>query len=220
MPYDLADELKLFKQITLAVCGDYHKGRNVKDQSRRIVDQSARTYPPLDKNSVNTLLIAGRKSFDSLVEGPAHFIYLKPIMDHSWLVPIMAFKYCHHVEDDTVEASISLALMMEFGTRLKAIGYRYETGKRKHDYCHVQHIRKFDTSRTIPTEEWIPERSPAIPVDAGGPVGLLICVLGSLYGLEYVTQLTNSNVDLQKVKLSIEQMRQRSCFHSNSGEGV
>ena len=185
--------------------------------SRRIIERSATSYPPLDKQSVDTLLIAGRKSFDSLVEGPAHFIYLKPIMDHSWLVPIMAFQY--HIEDDTVEASIRLALMMEVGGLIKAIGYRYETGKGKHDYCHVQHIREFDTSRTIPTEKWIPERSPAIPVDAGGPVGLLICVLGSLYGLEYVTQLKNK-VDLQKVKLSIKQMRQRSCFHSNSGEGV
>lgn len=217
MPYNSADELKLFKQITLAICGDYHRGRNVKDQSRRIIEQSAVTYPPLDKQNVNTLLIAGRKSFDSLVKGPAHFIYLKPIMDHSWLVPIMAFKY--HIEDDTVEASIRLTLMMEVDGLLKAIGYRYETGKGKHDYCHVQHIREFDTSRPIPTEKWIPEGSPAIPVDAGGPVGLLICVLGSLYGLEYVTQLTGQ-VDLQKVKLSIEQMRRRSCFHHNSGEGV
>lgn len=210
----------LFKNITKAICGNYHLQRNIENQSAiSIIDFAATYFPPLESQSVLTLLSSGTKRLDLLEPKPTKpdgFIYLKPTFDKVAIVPIMAFKYNIDDTRDIAAASIGLALLLRDGNtgNPKAIGYRYESGDGKHNYCHIQHIRYFNDDYQLPTEGWIPDSSPTIPIDAGGPVGLLLCVLGSLYGTKYVDQLAGK-VDLRRVRHSIEHMRSRSCFHQN-----
>ena len=71
---------------------------------------------------------------------------------------------------------------------VKSLGYRFESPEGKnnqnagvHHYYHIQMIQP-PTCRI----DWLPETQPAFPLDADNPVKLLLCVLVSLYGLDYL----------------------------------
>ena len=76
--------------------------------------------------------------------------------------------------------------------RLVACGFRFEgphpvadakTSKKvgRHEYYHVQLIRRRDKQTLEELPEWLPESIPALPCTANCLVSLLLCVLFSLY---------------------------------------
>lgn len=213
MPNSTEDEFKLFKQVLVALCKNYrgHAGAGLSEELSRNLNFWQGIWSPLDKNKILSLTIRARHSLDSLQNASAQFLYLKPFQSRGKnVVPVMTFM-CR-IKNGIVEASIRLVLIFEVENGYKAMGYRYETGNGKHAYCHVQHITEIDHAHKLPTEDWIHEEVPAIPIDAGGPVGLLMCILGSLYGKDYVEELTLGDADKRKVKVSSETMRR--SFHA------
>ena len=210
--------MKIFKEIVgNVVSGDYHIPRNVENRLNnqvpeefiRIVEKAVPTFSPLVKSEAQTLLSGpAAKDVDSLrddrVQGK--FIYLEPILDKNCMVPIMTFRWS--MSESSMKVSIRIALLLEHDNNMKAMGYRFESGEGKHSYCHMQHIRKFDDSRKLSTEVWIPDESPAIPIEAGGPVGVILCAFGSLYGTKHTyTRLKEADVDITRIKRSIHKMK-------------
>lgn len=197
MPFDAHEELKLFKQIIQLECGDHHLPKHLKRIPLRIVNFSAQHFPPLDRPRLKSIFGRGGVVLNLLAEPDERFIYLKPILENIWLVPVMTFKY--DISQYPVKMSIRVALFLEYGDGIKSIGYRFETGDGKHAYCHVQHITEFDSRHILQTEAWIPQKFPAFPLEAGGIVGLLLCLLGSLYGKDHISELNKMGVDLKKI---------------------
>lgn len=135
------------------------------------------------------------------------FIYLKPVEKGGWMIPILSIRYNFRSAKPVTSLRLALFLLDEAGN-LKARGYRFETPSSnefdtassneeenpssigRHDYYHAQLIISFDkkTSRwSLPCEPWLPTSQPAFPLDAEDPITLIVCLLVSLYGLNYVS---------------------------------
>ena len=61
-----------------------------------------------------------------------------------------------------------------------------EDGSGKHDFCHAQLCRKINRQGKEVTPFWMLESDPAIPLDAENQIGLVLCMLTSIYGRQCV----------------------------------
>lgn len=120
------------------------------------------------------------------------FIYLKPVEKGDWIIPILSISYDFESNFPVMRLRLSMFLV-DKEDELRAIGYRFETpeseGDGIHNYYHAQLIYKFDNDeriKNLPCPEWVPESQPAFALDATTPLTLLVCMIGSLYGPEYV----------------------------------
>ena len=107
--------------------------------------------------------------------------------DREGIVPLLTF----HGSRDWVNFRI-YALLMKRDTKdqFQAFAIRYETdeggrdqmAKGVHDFCHAQLCTSITARLKATTDDWIPESQPSFPLDACDEVGLVLCMLVSLYG--------------------------------------
>jgi hypothetical protein len=140
------------------------------------------------------------------------FIYLPPIENGGWLVPILRVEYNYAVETPELSLKVALFLISENDSQetLKAVGYRFETPHEqvRHHYCHIQLVNGFDRDNKrwiLPGTEWVPTNYPAFPIDAQDPIELLVCMLVSLYDLAIIKNLEGKFKAL--IKSNIKKMK-------------
>jgi hypothetical protein len=66
-----------------------------------------------------------------------------------------------------------------------SVGYRFESPDNpgEHRFFHLQHIVELGNGvHRLPTPPWMPQSKLAVPLDVRTDVGLLLCLLASLYG--------------------------------------
>jgi hypothetical protein len=120
------------------------------------------------------------------------FLYLQPIEHSSPTVPVLTVK-CDFGQPHPV-VSMKLILFLLDGThQLQMLGYRFESphgqGEGRHDFYHVQAIRTLFRSPNSPAlncPQWLPDTHPSFALDAQDSVMLVLCLLISLYGLDYM----------------------------------
>ena len=108
-----------------------------------------------------------------------------------------------------------LLTMLDQCSVLKTLAIRFETDegvpqpnglRGPHDFCHVQLCRYIDCRAPAITPNWLPDSQPSIPVDAEDQIGLVLCMLTSLYGGRHVVERLNTTGErdlrqhLQKVR--------------------
>ncbi len=108
-----------------------------------------------------------------------------------------------------------LLTMLDRCSVLQALAIRFETDegvpqpnglRGSHDFCHVQLCRYIDGRTRATTPNWLPDSQPSFPVDAEDQIGLVLCMLTSLYGSRHVVERLNTTGDrnlrqhLQKVR--------------------
>lgn len=175
------------------------------------------TYRPVGDN-LEAKLAENEPTLDLLEEG--NFIYLTPVEKQGWMVPVLSIMYNFSGSKPVVRLRLALFLLDENDT-LKAIGYRFETpesnvevGEKSpvvgdHDYYHAQLINGFDKTTQrwqLPCELWLPTSWPAFPLDAEDPVGLIVCLLVSLYGLNYISATLGTTPFKNELKSHIKKM--------------
>ncbi len=89
---------------------------------------------------------------------------------------------------------LRVGLFLRHENEVRAIGLRLESpegeGGGIHDYYHAQYITYFyDGAPLKGAPPWLPITQPAMTLEADGPVGLLLSLLMSLYGLRHVSNL-------------------------------
>lgn len=115
------------------------------------------------------------------------FLYLNPITESRLMVPRIQLKCNFGRNIPEVRCRLELFLLGD-DANIKSLGYRLESpegqntqGQGVHHYYHFQMIQP-----PTCTIDWLPETQPAFPLDADHPVKLLLCLLVSLYGLDYL----------------------------------
>ena len=97
-----------------------------------------------------------------------------------------------------------LLTMLDQCATLQALAIRFETdegvpqptGKREsHDFCHAQLCRSINSTTPATTPSWLPESQPSFPLDAKDQIGLVLCMLTTLYGGRHVVERINSTGD-------------------------
>ena len=85
-------------------------------------------------------------------------------------------------------------------TGLNATAFRFETGDEgtAHDYHHAQPTARLEHRGAYLGGVRLPlhESVPAFPLDADGPVGVVMCVLVSLYGRDEIIKITRPGTSL------------------------
>jgi hypothetical protein len=128
------------------------------------------------------------------------YIYLDPVKKGTVMMPLLRLKY--DFGRHPPEVRLRLHLFLKHNDRLKAFGFRYESpeGSGMHHYYHAQIIK--DVGPKDARSFWLPDDQPAFPIDTDNPIGLLVALLVSLYGIGY----------LGKIKVKVKDNVVKECI--------
>jgi hypothetical protein len=203
-------EQSLLTQLVIWLNERNGKIQRISDRAIAIISDMSVYYKKIDGGDLERILKRGQPSVVDLLESNA-FIYLQPIDKDGWLVPIMSIKF--DFQGDTPHVCLRTALFLSHEMNgkpvLKAIGFRYESpeGPGLHNFYHVQPIIGFAKNRwRLPGPDWIPTSCPCFPLDAKNSVHLFVCVLVSLYGMDFIKDLQSAPF-WNQVKSYLQNMR-------------
>lgn len=116
-----------------------------------------------------------------------YFLYLNPVVDRHLFIPRIQLMCDFGRNIPEIRCRLEIYLIDDRDC-LQALGYRFEApeGVGVHHYYHIQNI---NPTGKLPTHRWLPESQPAFPLDANSPVLILVSLLVSLYGLDYLKKL-------------------------------
>lgn len=160
-------------------------------------------FGPLDYQSLEKFLPKDTQLLANSYAGN-RFLYLPPLDKNSAFIPILSFRYSFKGKE---EVKLGLHLVTVHDEKLHAFGYRFETGHpagktgsvASHDFQHAQLCVTYDGPGDAPLPyincpSWIPTTQPSFPLPANDYVGLLICLLVSLYGGHWINVVTPSEI--------------------------
>ena len=143
---------------------------------------------PVDTRALRSEL---SKSAEVEMREQNRFLHLEPIKGKNML-PIVTMQstdqWCHF-------RIYALLTMLDNCSALQSLAIRFETdegdaqqecGIGSHDFCHAQLCKCITRDVEASTPDWLPDSQPSIPLDADNQVGLVLCMLTSLYGGGYV----------------------------------
>jgi len=112
------------------------------------------------------------------------YIFLKACRTGEWAVPVLNVEY--NFASGKLGLRIGLFLnAADEPERIGSIGYRFETPDigGENPFFHLQHIIELGNgSGELPTPSWMPQSKVAVPLDVKTNLGLMLCLLASLYG--------------------------------------
>lgn len=142
-------------------------------------------------------LLSSDGAFDSLDSG--QFLILEPSSLGSPMIPVLSFSYDFHRSHPEFRLRLALFLFDELDKKdkLRAVGYRFESpeGEGIHHFYHAQIIRAFKKNTEqwrLPGPDWLPTKQPAFALDACSPVTLIVCLLISIYGRDFIAELRHA----------------------------
>ncbi len=128
------------------------------------------------------------------------FLYLEPTKSKS-ILPLVTIqssnKWCHF-------RIYALLTMLDRDSNLQSLAIRYETDEGDgqigsatgaHDFCHAQLCRYITGKVPASTPAWLPESQPSFPLDAEDQIGLVVCMLTSIYGGAHVLRKLSASGD-------------------------
>ena len=194
MPVKAADQK--IRIAVVDILSKFLRKDNAYNRFRTLIDKVYKYYMLYDVggSKLNGVL---NGSDDLYLRDRRQFIFLEPILD-SEILPFLTLqtsdRWLHF------RAYVLLAMLDE-DEQLKTLAIRFETdeGERQtngtigsHDFCHAQLCRSIGVLRAS-TPSWLPESQPSFPLDAKDQVGLVLCMLTSLYGGRHVVARLNTN---------------------------
>ncbi len=124
------------------------------------------------------------------------YLFLNPVTNGRFMLPVVSMKF--NFGRSIPEFRCRLGLFLQNNEQLVAIGYRFESPEDAvgiHYYHHVQIIQGFEKENPFPPpefNEWLPDSQPAFPIDSKNSVQTLLCLLVSLYGKDYPSQIARN----------------------------
>lgn len=183
----MTDDLKVFRELILWLWQSHKKLWEYDNQQIQLIVQT----PELQAASfsADTELAACLPSHDKVDASfpDKRYLYLSPVTKGRIMVPRMHLKCNFGRNIPEVRCRLELFLLAN-NSELQSLGYRFESPEGKNDqdagihhYYHVQLIQPPTSS-----VEWLPEKQPSFPLNADNPVKLILSLLISLYGLDYL----------------------------------
>ena len=147
----------------------------------------------------------------------SRFLGLEPIKGSKTYLPLITL----HSEGAWVIFRVyALVTLIGDDSNLKSMALRFETDENgldpeniagAHNFCHAQLCKSVGSRIIGSTPEWLPESTPAIPLDADNQVSLVLCMLTALYGGEHVYRKLSSSGQRDLLKY-LKKVRALSSF--------
>ena len=152
-----------------------------------------KVYGVYNPNHVDAYALRGllSGSSDLGLRAQRRFLFLEPIADKR-ILPLLTLESSNEWINFRVYV---LLTMLDQCATLQALAMRFETGEGgyhsigtpgAHDFCHAQLCGYINRTTQATTPSWLPESQPSFPIDAEDQVGLVLCMLTSLYGGRHV----------------------------------
>jgi hypothetical protein len=187
---------------------DEGRARRAGTQSSAVIatqSDMAVVYPQISDAILPRLLNSRRQSLDlkqwGWIYGPEAF-FRDGLPE---LVPAVTLRWSWTGAVPNVHILVALLIAGNTAaTGLDATAYRFESGHSgtTHDFDHVQPTLKMTTQAidNLPgTRSPLNQTIPAFPLDSIGPVGIIICLLLSLYGRHRILRMLSQNPSLRQV---------------------
>ena len=162
------------------------------DQSlSEFISQIYETYHQISHVDGAQLNAALSKNKDIRLWNQKRYLLLEPA-ENKKIFPLLTLRSSGELTHFRLYA---LLVMLDKQSKLQSLAIRFETdegdpdhdhGVGSHDFCHAQLCNYIDDEIWATTPEWIPVSQPSIPLDADNQVGLVLCMLTSLYGGAHV----------------------------------
>jgi hypothetical protein len=170
--------------------------------AKRLYDRSLERFKalnldPMDRVELERLLPHGKiPQIDFLRQRKV--LFLRPSEKGGFLLPVISLK-CDFARQPTAELRLRVGLcVLDPDNRLRVLGYRFEMpendGSGRHDFYHLQLIRAFEKGAPPLNDpeaglDWMPDVQPSFPLDATGPLTLILSFLVTVYGLWYLDEM-------------------------------
>ncbi len=162
-------------------------------------DQVYEVYRP---NHVDAHLLPGllSGSSDLGLRDQHRFLFLEPVVDKT-ILPLLTLETSNQWVNFRAYV---LLTMLDQCAALQALAIRFETDEGvpqpsgmlgSHDFSHAQLCRYINGNTRATTPSWLPESQPSFPLDAEDQIGLVLCMLTSLYGGRHVFDRLNTTGD-------------------------
>ena len=189
----MTSELKLFSDLLYQLWMSHEKPWSYSNkEANEIYQEIGHLYPSFQRREDLEAFLpsVGRPASD--FASNRKFLYLDPCDGQPTFVPVLSLKCDFSPPEPKVHLGVGLFLRHE--NQVRAIGLRLESPEGEaagiHDYYHAQYITHFyDGVPLKGVPPWLPVTQPAMTLEADGPVGLLLSLLRSLYGLQGVSKL-------------------------------
>ena len=151
---------------------------------------------PVDVHVLSGLL---RRSSELELRDQHRFLFLEPVINKG-ILPLLTLQTSNQWVNFRAYV---LLTMLDPGDGLQALAIRFETDEGaqtngvtgSHDFCHAQLCRYINSKTKATTSSWLPESQPSLPLDAEDQIGLVLCMLTSLYGGRHVVERLNTTGD-------------------------
>ena len=162
-------------------------------------EQVNETYRPIPVDANGLIGLLGGNSELGL-KNQNRFLILEPISDRVML-PLLTLETSNGWVN--FRAYVLLAMLDQCAV-LQSLAIRFETDEGdpqpnglpgSHDFCHAQLCRNINSTTRGTTPNWLPESQPSFPLDAEDQVGLVLCMLTTLYGGRHVVERLNTSGD-------------------------
>ncbi len=189
-------DLKTFRDLVLWLFDSHEKPWEYSHEGARKIylDRLGSMNPISGREELETFLPTGDKVQAEFRLN--QYLYLNPIEKGGVFVPRINIKCDFGRNHPMVRLRLGLFLTTE--DSLEGFGFRFETPEGRslerlgrHHYYHAQIIQDFGHPERNKLIGWLPDEQPAFPLDANDPVKLLISLLVSLYGLDYLGYIRN-----------------------------
>ena len=154
-------------------------------------------FRPLDANGLSSVLL---RSADVGMRDDNLFLNLE-LVERQTILPFVTLHSCKEWRHFRVYA---LLTALGSGTGIQSFAIRFETdegasnsggGTGSHDFCHAQLCSGINKHVREVSRSWVPESQPSIPLDTDNQIGLVLCMLTSLYGGKHVRSKFNRSGD-------------------------
>jgi hypothetical protein len=188
----VTSELKLFGELLHQVWSVHERPWNYTGEAGEIFQEIADTYPPFGRSEELEHFLPSAHRLVTDFAATRRFLYLAPCNGQPMFLPVLSLKCDFSLLEPKVHLLVGLFLRHD--NEVKAIGLRLESpegeGDGIHDYYHAQYISQFWPGLPLKgAPSWLPVKQPAMTLEADGPLGLLLSLLVSLYGLRDVSRL-------------------------------
>ncbi len=189
----MTSELKLFGDLLYQLWMSCERPWNYTNgEADEVYREIGDLYPSFQRREELEAFLPSAARPTSDFASTRRFLYLNPCNGQPTFVPVLSLK-CDFSRPEP-EVHLRVGLFLRYENEVRAIGLRLESpegeGGGIHDYYHAQYITHFyDGAPLKGAPLWLPVAQPAMTLEADGPVGLLLSLLMSLYGLRQVSKL-------------------------------
>ena len=206
----MSNDLSTFRELVLWLWQTHEKPWDYRNEHAKFIvdsynlaasslfDRELEAYLPSESNVSNCF-------------PNTRYFYLTPVTDNRIMVPRIQLKCDFGRNIPEIRCRLELFLL-DNNAEVQSLGFRFESPEGKsaqtvgvHHYYHIQLIQP-PTTRI----DWLPETQPAFPIDADDPVKLLLGLLISLYGLNYIDTILREAYHIRNLGKYISGIRYKN----------